>query len=144
LPKWMDGGMLPAAHLCTGRHPLHKAAPIRADDEERLDVLRSLSLLDTEPDPAFDRITHAASATLKVWMTPVHQPPCKLAFNPRVPWEHTNHKMLLLLCERCERYFKTCGYCALIAAAVLIAAAGYKILTVSCSRTVSNYVGFAC
>jgi hypothetical protein len=85
LPKWMDGGMLPAAHLCTGRHPLHKAAPIRADDEERLDVLRSLSLLDTEPDPAFDRITHAASATLKVWMTPVHQPPCKLAFNPRVP-----------------------------------------------------------
>ena len=74
--------MLPAEQLCTGRHPLHKAAPIRADDEERLDVLRSLSILDTEPDPAFDRITHAASATLKVWMAPVHQPPRKLTLNP--------------------------------------------------------------
>jgi hypothetical protein len=49
-----------------GRHPMHKGAPIRDNDEERLDVLRSLSLLDTEGEEAFDRITQAASATLKV------------------------------------------------------------------------------
>ena len=45
---------------------MHKGAPIRDNDEERLDVLRSLSLLDTEGEEAFDRITQAASATLKV------------------------------------------------------------------------------
>ena len=60
--------------------------------------------------------------------------------------ESQNTITLCERCARCERYFKMCGYyhCSLTAASVLIAAAGYKILTVSGSRTVSNYVGFAC
>ncbi len=47
-------------------HPLHKPAPVPDNAEERLEVLHSLSLLDTEPEEAFDRITRATSATLKV------------------------------------------------------------------------------
>ena len=46
-------------------HPLHKGAPIR-DDDARVQVLQSLDLLDSEPEGAFDRITEAAAATLKV------------------------------------------------------------------------------
>jgi hypothetical protein len=47
-------------------HPLHKGAPIRDDDVERVNVLKSLSLLDTDAEESFDRITQAAAATLKV------------------------------------------------------------------------------
>lgn len=64
-------GVSDGAQVNCNSHPMHKPAPIRDDDGERLEVLRSLNLLDTEGDEAFDRITHAASATLKVW-----SPPC--------------------------------------------------------------------
>jgi len=50
----------------SSRHPMHKGAPIRENEVQRLDVLKSLNLLDTDVEEAFDRITQAASATLKV------------------------------------------------------------------------------
>jgi len=57
----------PEPRLPGASDPRHKAAPLPANDAERVDVLRSLSLLDTEEEEAFQRIAQAASATLKVW-----------------------------------------------------------------------------
>ena len=37
-------------------HSMHRPAPIADNDEERIDVLRSLSILDTDVEEAFDRI----------------------------------------------------------------------------------------
>ena len=47
-------------------HPNHVPARIPDDEEERLAFLRSLNLLDTSPEEAFDRITRAACSILKV------------------------------------------------------------------------------
>jgi phosphoribosyl 1,2-cyclic phosphodiesterase len=41
-------------------------APLPADEERRLQSLRDLQVLDTEPEPRFDRITRLASTTLDV------------------------------------------------------------------------------
>jgi hypothetical protein len=60
------GGAVGEATAKGHSHPLHKPAPVPDNDEERLAVLSSLSLLDSEPEEAFDRITRATSATLKV------------------------------------------------------------------------------
>ena len=54
------------SHLPRASHPLHRPAPVPDNDVDRLDVLKSLSLLDTDNEEAFDRITQAAAATLKV------------------------------------------------------------------------------
>jgi len=56
-------------------HPMHRPAPIADNDEERIDVLRSLSILDTDVEEAFDRITKATAATLKVLPQPVYAAP---------------------------------------------------------------------
>jgi hypothetical protein len=56
----------PGTPLPRASHPMHNPAPLPGNEEERLEVLKSLSLLDTEEEGAFDRITQAASATLKV------------------------------------------------------------------------------
>jgi hypothetical protein len=60
------GGAVGEATAKGHSHPLHKPAPVPHNDEERIAVLSSLSLLDSEPEEAFDRITRATSATLKV------------------------------------------------------------------------------
>ena len=43
------------------RHPLHRPAPVLPGDGHRVNFLRSLNILDTPQDIAFDQITEAAS-----------------------------------------------------------------------------------
>ena len=66
-------------------HPLHKGAPIRDDDDARVQVLQSLDLLDSEPEGAFDRITEAAAATLKVCLCAAFASTVALSI-PRPVW----------------------------------------------------------
>ena len=39
----------------------HRAAPIPPDEQERLSALKALAILDTQPEPAFDRISRLAA-----------------------------------------------------------------------------------
>ncbi|MES1260240.1 MAG: GAF domain-containing protein, partial [Acidobacteriota bacterium] len=44
------------------------AAPFPPDEEERLRAVRGLEILDTPPEPAFDRLTRLAARLLKAPM----------------------------------------------------------------------------
>ena len=63
-PGWLGHRLRGARLAAAGHHT--EPAPRPPDEVERLESLRALELLDTEPEPRFDRLTALASTTLDV------------------------------------------------------------------------------